>query len=125
MTLVDTNILIGYFKGEETILDMLIDQDDIALCGIVLAELLHGVNSKRHRELINEALQDFEWIQIDDSIWNDVGNNLNMLRRNGANVPFQDAVLATLCINKGIPIATGDNHFVRIAEVLTDLKIYS
>jgi predicted nucleic acid-binding protein len=61
--------------------------------------------------LISDAVQDFEWIPIDESIWYAVGNNLNILRRNGLNVPFQDAVLTILCIEQDIYIATKDNHF--------------
>jgi predicted nucleic acid-binding protein len=124
MILIDTNILIDYFRGVDTILDNLLEQDEPAICGIVLAELLHGVDLNRHRELIDEAVQDFKWIHIDDSLWQALGNNLNHLRKNGVNIPFQDAVLATLCIEKNIPIATGDGHFEKIAEVLRDLKIH-
>jgi predicted nucleic acid-binding protein len=47
MILVDTNILIDYFKGDSILLDNLIEQGSIAICGIVLTELLHGVNSIR------------------------------------------------------------------------------
>ena len=99
-------------------------EEDVALCGIILAELLHGVNSNKERQLIQDAVEDFKWIPIDDTIWLSVGNNLNLLRRKGLTVPFQDVVLATLCIQKEMEIATNDKHFRQIAVILKDLKVY-
>jgi predicted nucleic acid-binding protein len=125
MILIDTNILIDYLKGTDSILTDLFEKEELALCGIVLAELLHGVNSNHDKQLIHNAIKDFKWISIEDNIWNSVGNNLNQLRKNGLNIPFQDAILATLCIENNIKIATNDKHFKKIAAILTDLQIYN
>ena len=125
MILIDTNLLIDYLRGTDFSLNDIIDKESPAICGIVLAELLHGVNSDKERQLISDAISDFEWISIDDWIWRSVGDNLNLLRKNGLKVPFQDAVLATLCIEKNLKIATGDKHFKDISDVLTNLQVYS
>jgi predicted nucleic acid-binding protein len=124
MILIDTSLLIDYLKGPDTILDGIIEKEEVAICGIVLAELFHGINSNREKELIHDAVKDFEWVQIEDTIWHTVGINLNKLKKNGLTVPFQDAVIATLCIDKNIKIATRDKHFERIATILTDLQVY-
>ncbi len=124
MILIDTNLLIDYLKGSDTILGDLIEIEETAICGIVLAELIHGINSDSEKELIHDAVKDFEWIPIEDTIWRAVGINLNKLKKNGLTIPFQDVVLATLCIDKKIKIATKDKHFEKIATVLTDLQIY-
>ncbi len=102
MILIDTNLLIDYLKGSDTILGDLIEIEETAICGIVLAELFHGINSNSEKELIHDAVKDFEWIPIEDTIWRSVGTNLNKLKKNGLTIPFQDAVLATLCIENKI-----------------------
>jgi len=125
MILIDTSLIIDYLKDNESILIELMDKEEPALCGIILAELLHGINSKKEKKLIQDAIKDFKWIPINDTIWEPVGENLNLLRKNGLNVPFQDAVLATLCIESNVKIATKDKHFKKIAEILTELIIYN
>ena len=125
MILIDTNLIIDYLKGSDTILQKLMGKEELAICGIVLAELLHGVSSNSQKQLILDASEDFSWISIDDSIWHSVGSNLNNLRKKGLNCPFQDVVLASLCIEHNIRIASNDKHFHKIAEILTDLNIYS
>ncbi len=125
MILVDTNVIIDYLQGNESILTDLIGKEDIAICGIILAELLHGINSDTEKQLLNDASNDFEWISLNDSLWQSVGMNLNLLRKNGLIVPFQDAVLATLCIEHNMSIVTNDKHFEKIAQILTGLKIFS
>lgn len=124
MILIDTNLLIDHFNGSSSVLSDLVKKEEVALCGIVLAELLHGISSHKERELIQNSIKDFEWIQIEDSIWESVGNNLNLLKKKGLNFPFQDVILASLCIKQNLLIATNDKHFEKISTVLTDLKIY-
>ena len=124
MILIDTSLLIDYFRGKDSTLNYLIESENLAICGIILAELLHGINSENEKLLICDAIADFEWISIDDGIWNSVGNNLNLLRKNGLNIPFQDAILSTLCIEKNLRIATKDKHFKEISNILPKLQVY-
>lgn len=125
MILVDTNIIIDYLKGNESILSDLIEEDNLAICGIILAELLHGIQSEKDRGLVDDAINDFEWIPIHDTIWYPFGSNLNLLRKNGLTIPFQDVLLATLCIEKDLQIATKDKHFKDIASILTNLNLHN
>lgn len=125
MILIDTNVIIDFLKGRSSTLDDLLGKEQLAICGIVLAELLHGVNSFNEEQLIKEAVLDFEWIPINDTIWSKLGVNLNVLRKNGLTVPFQDVLLSTLCIEKDMTIATNDKHFPKIKSILPELKIYN
>ncbi|MFH0976772.1 MAG: PIN domain-containing protein [Spirochaetota bacterium] len=124
MILADTNIIIDYLKNKRSDFENLIDKDDIATCGIILSELIHGARTEKDKVDITEAIKELQWLSIDDDIWQDVGNNLNKLKTQGLTIPFQDAVLATLCINKNIPIMTNDTHFIKIAEILQNLKLF-
>jgi predicted nucleic acid-binding protein len=121
--LIDTNIIIDYLEGSYP-LDNLFDTEEAATCGIVLAELLHGVKSIKEKKMITEALSEFHWINIEESLWETVGSNLNILKKAGLNLPFQDAVLAAMCIKNKISLLSNDRHFEKIAEILTDLSLY-
>ncbi len=123
MILVDTNVLIDYFNGSDLIIDSLSDTEDIATCGIILAELFHGVKSKNEKTEISEALADFQWISIPENLWWEVGDNLNLMKKKGLTVPFQDAIIATLSIQNDLYLLTKDKHFSEIAKILP-LKLY-
>ncbi len=124
MIMVDTNIIIDYLHGDGIFLDTIMESDEIATCGIVYAELLHGIKSKEERRQITDAVNEFHWIKTNEDIWEKVGDNLNILRKNGVNIPFQDGVLATLCIQSEIPIASQDKHFLQIKKFLPALELY-
>jgi len=122
--LLDTNVIIEYLKNRYPSLDPLLDTGECATCGIVLAELIHGIKSDSEKIKIVAALSEFHWISIDNSIWEKTGDNLRILRSNGITVPFQDAVIATLCIEKKCSLLTLDSHFKKIADLITDLVLY-
>lgn len=124
MMLADTNIIIDYIKKSDSSLDIIFEDYTIALCGIVVAELLHGVKSMAERDILLDALRDFESIPLEELIWQKVGNNLNALRKKGITVPFQDVVIATLCIHNNLQLLTKDRHFEQVRTVLTELKIF-
>ncbi len=124
MIMVDTNIIIDYLHGDGTFLKTIMQSDEIATCGIVYAELLHGIKSKKEKNHIADAISEFHWIKTNEDIWETVGDHLNILRMDGVNIPFQDGVLATLCIQSGIPIASQDKHSLQLKKVLPALELY-
>ena len=74
---------------------------------------------------ISEALSDFEYIPLDESIWDEVGKLLYRLRKNGITLPFQDAVLCALTLRYNLLLWTNDNHFALIKTVTKDLRLFS
>ena len=46
MILLDTNVIIEYLKNRLPDLDPILDTGECVVCGIVLAELIHGVKSE-------------------------------------------------------------------------------
>jgi len=43
MILLDTNVIIEYLKNRLPSLDPILDSGGCAVCGVVLAELFHGI----------------------------------------------------------------------------------
>jgi predicted nucleic acid-binding protein len=60
MVIADTSVWIPFFNRpasrEKRVLDLLIDTDEVALIGVVLAELLQGCRSQVERDDLAESL---------------------------------------------------------------------
>ena len=125
MILVDSNIIINYWKNPDDKYKKIFLSEDIAICGIVKAELIHGAKSDKEIDQIILALDCFTFINILDQDWIEIGRLLNHLKKFGLKVPFQDAALSYVAIKNNLPIWTDDKHFDLIKNVVSELKVYS
>ena len=125
MVLADTNIFIDFWNSPTDELIKCFEKEDIVICGVVRAELLHGAISDSDFKNITKLLDVFVEKSFDTEDWQLLGSNLYKLRRKGLTVPFSDAIIATLAIKYDIPVWTGDKHFLLIKNVLTNLKLFN
>ena len=123
MVLVDTNIIIDYWNKPDEKLTNVFNEEDIAICGIVEAELLHGARTEKELDDITEAISCFEKLYVGEN-WNHLGRILYRLRNSGVTLPFTDAVIAQVAINNDISILTNDHHFKLIQSIIPELKLY-
>lgn len=124
MILIDSNIIIEFWKkGDEKYLNTFRTRD-IFLAGVCKAELLKGAKSDKEFRQIKQALKNFPEISTSDSIWERLGDNLYKLRKSGITVPFQDALIATLALEYSLKLWTLDKHFKMIQKVLPDLVLF-
>ncbi|MBR0090619.1 MAG: PIN domain-containing protein [Lachnospiraceae bacterium] len=124
MILADTNVFIDFWNHPTDELKAVFEREDIAICGVIRAELLHGAVSDNDFENITTMLEAFDEKNIIADDWQLLGNHLYKLRKSGLTVPFSDAIIATLAIKHDIPIWTSDKHFAMIKNVLTELVLY-
>ena len=122
MILADTNIFIDFWNNPTEDLKNVFIKEDIAVCGVVRAELLHGAVSAKDFANITTMLEAFDEFNLEIPDWQILGDNLYNLRKQGISVPFSDAIIATIALKHGIPIWTG--HFLLIQSVLIGLNIY-
>ena len=125
MILVDTNIIIDFWRNPSEALKKIFLEETVAICGIIKAELKHGAKSEKDLLTISEALSDFECILLEESIWDEVGKLLYRLRKNGITVPFQDVVLCAVALKHNLLLWTNDNHFALIKTVIKDLRLFN
>jgi predicted nucleic acid-binding protein len=125
MILVDTNIIIDFLRGNTEALTAANEADELASCGVVLTELLHGAKSDNEINLIVEAINNFAWVPIKDHTWHRAGLYLKLLAGKGLTVPFQDALLSAVCTENNIPLFSKDTHFKEIAKLILELKLYN
>ena len=119
---VDSSAWISYFRpgaGKwDARIDALLEDDGIAINGIVRSELLIGTRSEKEYEQLAQSLEGLHWLQTDQSFFDRVARNGCILRRKGITVPLADLVIATHCIVHGLVLIHDDQHFPAIAGVL-------
>ena len=124
MILADTNVMVDYFRSRESELAKKIDSMQVALCGAVRAELLHGARDDAEIDGFLEAFKTFESLVNDDYDWDGCGMLLNTLRSYGIHVPTIDAMIAFTAMKYDIPLWTRDKHFKFILGLYPELKLY-
>jgi predicted nucleic acid-binding protein len=118
VVLVDTSVLIDYFKVTKTsatqILDRLIDNRIAILIGdLMLTELLQGTRSDHHAKTILKELREYQSISIvglECAI--QAAQNYRILRSFGVTIRKTiDCLIATRCIMDDIPLLYTDRDF--------------
>lgn len=121
--IVDTTILIEFFKGTEGIagdVAALLQEKRLVITGIVLAELLQGMKNLKEELLLDDFLLAVAPLELTTDLWLKAGKLALSLRRKGITLPLTDVAIATLCIEHNLSIFTLDKHF----EQMSGVKIY-
>ncbi|MBM4137739.1 MAG: PIN domain-containing protein [Nitrospira sp.] len=118
--IVDTSVLISFFRGEEKIADKvssLLQNNRVVTTGIIIAELLQGMKDMREESNISDILAETSPLEITIDLWIKAGNLALSLRRKGINLPLTDVAIAALAIEQNLSIFTLDKHFEQIPGV--------
>src|SRR4051794_29435906 len=88
------------------------------------AEALSGARDPGHRVKLIAALDLFRSVSLPEAIWDQVGDNLALLRASGVTVPLADAIIATVAMTNDIELWARDQHFPLIGQVMPALKLF-
>ncbi|UKI55605.1 MAG: PIN domain-containing protein [Treponema succinifaciens] len=66
MILVDTNVIIDFWDKPTEEVKNILEENDIAICGVIKTELLRGSNSEKQFSQIEEALNDFTYLSFSE-----------------------------------------------------------
>lgn len=124
MILVDTNVLIAILRVSSPKLEALLQSQSAAVCGIVRAELLHGARTPKERAAVLAMLATLASIPFAEPLWDEVGDNLALLRSHGVTIPVPDVILATLAISENVELWSRDAHFTHVQRVLPALRLF-
>jgi predicted nucleic acid-binding protein len=124
MILVDSSVMIDALRKPDPKLQNLFQTLQPAICGMVVAEVLHGARDAGHYTHLVQALATFPLLAMPDAIWEKVGRNLWSLRSSGVTVPFQDVAIATVAMENNAELWTRDAQFRFIQPVLSQLKLF-
>lgn len=114
--LIDTSAWIEFFRAEgearyRSRISQLIDDNDAALCGVILTELLKGGRSEKEYRELEDRLSTLIYLETPESIWKEAGRTASQLLRKGIQVPTTDLVIATIAVKNEIPLLQKDRHF--------------
>jgi len=120
----DTTVWIEFFNDPESeekqVIDLLIDEDDLALVGPVLAELLQGCRTAGEANAILDHVSALPFLEMNVSAWRRAGELSSSLRRKGTTLPLMDVIIAALALEHDAEVFTIDPHF----RSITGLKLH-
>lgn len=124
--LVDTSVWIEFFRSaaspasEKT--DKILDEDEVFVPKMVLAELIQGAKSAREIKVIDDFFEAFHIIDQDEETWVNAGRLAYDLKKKGTTVPLSDCYLAVIARNHRCKIFTLNRHFQDIKQ-LADIDL--
>jgi len=118
--LVDSSVWIEYFRSGEgdlfDLVDGLLDERRVVLCGMVELEILQGIRPAE-RPTIKSLFSALDFVETVRSDYVAAGEQLNELRRTGITIPSSDALIGAVCVRNGLALLTTDRHFDHLAEI--------
>lgn len=123
MILPDSSVWIGYLRGRQGVrsrLDDPLKRATVAICGVVLAELLIGRSGSRD---IAEAFSGLTYRPDDRSTWELAGRLGSAARKRGRRMEVPDLMIAAVALEQGDEIWTLDRDFAVIQELEPDLDV--
>jgi predicted nucleic acid-binding protein len=118
--LVDTSVWIDFFRHEDgrcgDLLDSLLEEDRVVLCGVVEMEIFQGLRESEQEE-IRSVFQLIPYIDITRDDYIAAGKLWQVLRLSGQTIPSTDCLIAELCLRRDLALFTLDAHFDSIEEL--------
>jgi len=124
MILADTSVIIDIWRNPDRKKREIFENNEIATCYVIKAELFHGAKSEKEKEKIEDALNELNLLPINDEVWEYLGEILYKFKKHGLTVPFQDALIASVSIKHNCQLWTLDKHFSKIGEILNELDLF-
>lgn len=123
--LADTNVWIHYLKNQSSGIEARLrttPAQDIVVCSVVWAELLHGArkygNISRRLALVQETLKPFVSLPFDDVAASHYAEIRDELERSGTVIGPHDLLIASIARAHGLIVATGNlDEFSRIPNL--------
>ena len=119
--LVDTNVLIRYFRGDEPFAELIESAESVVVHPVVYAEYLNGLDeSKKGGKLLRRRLEEFldappvALVNISTTTSLYYSKIYNALKNSGRMIPQNDIWIAASAIENGYILATHDEHFSQI-----------
>lgn len=123
--LIDTCAWIDFFKSHTGAMGNriaeLIDANQAAITGVVIAELLQGIKQEQESQRLQILLRSIHYLPTEESDWLTVGQLARQLRSKGLTLPLTDILIAVVAQRSGTPVLTIDKHFQYLPVQVIDL----
>jgi len=128
MVLVDTTVWIDFFGNRPEphvalLQDLIENDEDLCLCGVILAEVLQGIRSDTAYRKTKEHLGALIFLPMRQSTFIRAAELYRSLRKNGITIRKPvDCMIASVAIEHDLNLLHNDRDFDRIA-VYSKLRI--
>ena len=131
MILVDTSVLIGYFKGHTGLpynhLEEIINKNiPFGICHYVYQELLQGAKTEKEFRQMKEYLDDLTFYDLRNGRKSYENAALMYFRCRKAGITVRstiDMLIAQIAIENQLYLLHNDTDYVNIAKLITELKL--
>ena len=121
MILVDTSVWIEYFRGKSKKvveeINNLLETRSIAICGVIIGELLAGARNKEFQSKIIHLRYVCKVIGDSLNDWIEAGILNKEIQKKGKRVGLTDCYIAQIAIKNRISVWSYDKDFKVISEV--------
>ena len=122
LVLVDTCAWIDFLRYQEGELGnqvaVLIENKQVAITGVIIAELLQGVKTEKQQQQINLLINSVMSFPAQEIDWINAGLLLQKLRSQGITLLLTDALIAVIAQRYQVKVLTIDKHFHHLAVEL-------
>ncbi len=124
MVLVDTSVWIDFFRNYDSPyseeLDRLLDEGEVCITGLIAAEIVPGVQSKKEFQAMSNYFEAIERLCDYSGIWKDIIQYQWTLKQTGINgIGISDLLISAISIKYQTPVLTKDKHFFLMEKPLT------
>jgi tRNA(fMet)-specific endonuclease VapC len=119
--LLDTNIVIGLFAGEQVVLDKLKTAREIYIPSVVVGELYFGAYKSSQVENNIKRIEAFiasSAVLVCDTVTGfHYGLIKNQLKQKGTPIPDNDIWIAAVAMQYKLKLVSRDEHFLNVPEL--------
>ena len=121
MILVDTTVWIDFFAGRTTphvaLLQALLERDeDLCICGLVLAEVLQGIRSDAAYRKTSKHLDALIYLSMCQATFRGAADLYRALRKKGVTIRKPvDCMIAAVAMEHGVRLLHHDRDFDQVA----------
>ena len=121
MILVDTSVWIDFFAGRDTphvasLEHLILDEEDLALCGIILTEILQGIGDDASYRRVKRFLGPLIMLPMPETVYVRAADIYRKLRKAGITIrKTNDCIIAATALEHHCRLLHNDKDFSPIA----------
>ena len=122
MILVDTSVWIDFFAGRDlphvsALERFILDSEDLALCGIILTEILQGIADDASHQRVRHYLRPLIMLPMPETVFVKAADLYRKLRRKGITIRnTNDCIIAATALEFQCQLLHNDRDFSLIAK---------
>ena len=122
MVVVDTTVWVDFFAGRSTpqvrrMKSLVEEGEDVALCGVILAEILQGIRANAECARLESILRNFLFLEMSRETFISAAHIYRSLRAKGVTIRSSvDCMIAACCIENGARLLHNDRDYDAIAS---------